>query len=217
LLILLLWGLVFTTISCEKGMTGTGFSLGFVWAYYEPEEMILEQGTGRIEVFINGERNSFGGKKNPNERYMELAERNGDTKYKGQILPGSSPALAENPVGVTVTCDRDIDAAHPAGAPLDDVVLIHGWSYREYIQSSYKTYTKEITENYGYDLLSIRNKGQSPFFRYLGELRQDELKVMKNDFYLYPPREWPSGEYNLTVTVRFDGFELSGDIVYKVR
>ncbi|MCC8034558.1 MAG: hypothetical protein LIO77_01325 [Rikenellaceae bacterium] len=205
-----------TLSSCEDRYTGTVFSLGFIGEYYEPEEMVLESSYRRVQVRVHGAVSTYNGKKNPNERYLELAEINGDTKYKNQLLPGSNPALSENPTGVTVICDRDIDATHPAGAPLDDMIIMLGWTYSEYIKSGYKTYTKEIPETYGYDLNLTGHPGHSPFFKYLKDIKKEDLSILEPLFYLYP-KDWPSGEYNLTVTMHFDGLELSGDVVYKVR
>ncbi|MCD8072779.1 MAG: hypothetical protein LUE10_06370, partial [Alistipes sp.] len=58
--------------------------------------------------------------------------------------------------------------------------------------------------------------GHSPFMKYLSEIKKGDLVLMCSDFFLLPQGSWPQGEYNLTITMFGEDFELSGSVLYTV-
>ncbi|MDE5729929.1 MAG: hypothetical protein K2H81_00160 [Alistipes sp.] len=82
--------------------------------------------------------------------YEKLAERNGDTHFN-QLFENKSDCphervMADNFQSMHVTSDADWDEAHPAGTPLDDILLIEICTFAEFIQSNYTTPSCGYTE-----------------------------------------------------------------------
>lgn len=76
------------------------------------------------------------------EGYQKLAERNGDTAFNqwiGHDTPFGAHAFADNFGALHVVSDSDWDDAHPAGTPLDDILLARFYSHAEFIRSGYDT------------------------------------------------------------------------------
>lgn len=209
----------------ESPITGLVYSFNFISDYIVPEEIILETFKGnfkdRIDVNVSGESFSHAYRcVNGQPRYLfkeyeVLAEKYGDTDLKGYILPYSNSALSMEPDGITVICDKDIDDEHPAGTPLDDIILMHGWTYKEYISSGYTQFTDDVDNDYGYTLMPA-TFGHTPFFKYLKDINENDLVLLRNKFFLFPPRDLPKGEYNFTVTMFCDEIELTGNVQYIV-
>lgn len=84
-----------------------------------------------------------------NKEFDSLAAMHNDTDYNRVYTYGSDDPLAflngrrfpvandADVLSVTVTCDSDWDDAHPAGTPLNDIILFTTYSYRDYIRSGY--------------------------------------------------------------------------------
>lgn len=76
------------------------------------------------------------------EEINYLSELYGDTSYDGYNRPGKHIALAYPIDDITIYCDKNFDAKHPAGKPLDDVVKLNYQSYYNFIQNGYHPYTQ---------------------------------------------------------------------------
>lgn len=75
------------------------------------------------------------------QEFARLSERNGDTSYNQETVyhPGHNECFADNFRHVQVVCtNRDIDAAHPAGTPLNDLLIACITTYGPYVRSGYQ-------------------------------------------------------------------------------
>ena len=61
----------------------------------------------------------------------------GDTSYQGVVCPGTATALAYPIDKITISCEKDFDAEHPAGEPLDDVVKLDYTSFYNFVKGGY--------------------------------------------------------------------------------
>ncbi|MCC8034790.1 MAG: hypothetical protein LIO77_02510, partial [Rikenellaceae bacterium] len=122
--------------------TGTYFSTGFVSEYFLPEMLYFQPYTDHIiRVEVHGR--AYGSGQPQSEQYKELARKWGDISYNQYLSPGINGALAVEPEGMRVVCDADLPG-YPVGTPLDDMILMYGWTYKEYIDSRYTHYTAEL-------------------------------------------------------------------------
>lgn len=72
------------------------------------------------------------------EKAEYFSELYGDTHYTGQISGWLHPVIAYPIDKMTISCDADFDAEHPAGTPLDDIVNLEYSTYYKFINSGYK-------------------------------------------------------------------------------
>ena len=123
-----------------------------------------------------------------------------DTSYNNFILPGSQQALAYPIDKITLSCDSDYDAKHPAGTPLDDIVKLQFDSYWDFIQNDYQYpdwYTMDEYNWYG----ALR------FKYYLSEINSDNTKLASRRVNQLIFTELPTvlGEYNFTLELTTNG------------
>ncbi len=105
------------------------------------------------------------------ERYLQIAERNGDMTYNRPAYYEwpNRYALADNFQSLSVTSDKNWDADHPAGTPLDDIMEFCAWSYAQFIHSQY----------YGNEYNSVRGR--------LDQLNADQMQILDYELYIYLP------------------------------
>ena len=85
----------------------------------------------------------------------ELATIEGKTSYDDMIKcvididkkiiavnAGMHPALAYPIEKITIYCNKDFNAKHLAGEPLDDIVKLNYYSYYSFIQNGYRPHTQ---------------------------------------------------------------------------
>ena len=70
---------------------------------------------------------------------LYFAKKYGDISYKGKVSEGQHTALAYPIEKITIWCDEDFDAEHPAGEPLDDIVNLKYTTFHKFIESGYKS------------------------------------------------------------------------------
>lgn len=113
--------------------TGVFPSSHFITSYRVPSKIEVKNISGTLNLIIHGE--AYGPH---SDEGKEFAEFYGDTSYDGCTFPGMSSSLAYPIDKITISCDTDFDAEHPAGEPLDDMVKLEFHSYYEYIKNGYK-------------------------------------------------------------------------------
>lgn len=123
------------------------------------------------------------------ERYLEIAERNGDMSYNrfADYDWAFRSAYADNFASLHLTSDKDWDEAHPAGTPLDDLIWIKAACYDQYIRNGYT------------------GEGSNYIEKLLHRLGSDELRVV-DEFYTNPDFYFLSvpitdQEHTLTLTI----------------
>jgi hypothetical protein len=84
-----------------------------------------------LRVMLEGEKL----KDTDSELYRELAERFGDTGFNLPLQFGGATydidIMVDTLSSISITCDKDYDAGHPAGKPLDDLIFIEYKSARK--------------------------------------------------------------------------------------
>ena len=151
--------------------------------------------TGRTVRYLAPE---FGSTGSEAERFLEIAERNGDLSYNQKILciegTCQSPAIccADNFKAMHVRClNAAWDDAHPAGTPLDDITVVEYYSYAEFVRNGYRT-------------------GASSVQKLLKDLTSTDLAMPHTIFNYSFVRTPPAGTYEMEVTfVTTEGEEKS--------
>ncbi|WP_300897322.1 hypothetical protein [uncultured Alistipes sp.] len=141
--------------------------------------------TAIVTPDLNGEQD---------EEYLRLAQRNGDTGYDRRYYTEFLPlryCFADEIASVEAVCtNRALDAEHPAGTSLRDVMRIRFLSCAPYVRSGYAGEV-EWTE---YDLL-------------LSETRTEDFALMDTGFTLRfaQKQEWSRESFLLDITLRTVG------------
>lgn len=73
------------------------------------------------------------------EKILYFSELYGDTNYDKKVSGWAHTALAYPIEKMSIRCDKDFDAEHPAGVPLDDIVNLDFSTYDKFIKSGYKS------------------------------------------------------------------------------
>ena len=170
--------------------------------YYEDNEPfnITPSGLGLLQGWF-GDMNAqmpvnriysapeVGGRGEKAERFLEIAERNGDrsyNRYEDWIKYSGRSCCADNYQAVHARClNAAWDDAHPVGSSLDDILEIEYGSYAEYVRAGYpdnlpsgKTYRKKLSE-----------------------LKKDDMSMIDPYFYFYSDPVPPAGTYEMEVTL----------------
>ncbi|WP_418451207.1 hypothetical protein [Alistipes sp.] len=129
------------------------------------------------------------------EQYLECALKNGDTKSNDMLLPYNYPstkhAFAFNCRSITVTSNKRFDANHPAGAPLNDLLILCVTTYGPHILSGYDPEVEEF-----------RN-----VCKMLSEVTPEELSIVSADGWSWPMlyfSKYPDEVQKHKITVRIE-------------
>lgn len=194
-LFLLLSCILFSACGKDKlaPIDGKRYSKTFYTGYLLPETFnIANGGTGElavgsedvIPILFQGQvvtPVSYG------ELFNSIADKTGGGNYNNYLVYPVI-AVSKNIVSVNLMSNADFDASHPAGTPLDDLVIFHALTSYDFIQNGYK----------GERYKTIHKK--------LNELSEDDLMyIMVNGSYILFTK-MPEMEMNhrLTMTVKFD-------------
>ncbi len=122
------------------------------------------------------------------ERFLEIAERNGDRTYDRYVniaVSAGATCYAHNFKSMHVRClNAAWDDAHPAGATLDDRIRIHYISYADYVR---RGYPKGEESAKGYE-------------KRLHELNETDLSMFVSRIDLYFDSAPPAGSYEMEAT-----------------
>lgn len=117
------------------------------------------------------------------DRYLEIAERNGDMSYNrfADYAWEFRTAYADNFASMHLTSDKEWDQAHPAGSSLDDLIWVKGACYGPFIRNGYTgdeiLYIDKTLDQIGSDELSVvcdRGTYRNPDFYFLSVPLTDE-------------------------------------------
>ena len=138
------------------------------------------------------------------ERFSYFSKLYNDNSFNKANTPGGYSALAYPIDKITLSCDSDYDAKHPAGTPLDDIVTIEFDSYWDFIQNGYQYpdwYTVKEKDWYGSMRLEY----------YLSEINSDNTKLASRKVNRLLFTELPTvlGGYNFTLELTTNGKTLT--------
>ena len=122
--------------SCKK--EGDGMfkkSKHYITEYLVASEIDVDYVSGTLCLEVSGTEISVF---NNNEKAVALSNMYGDNGWTGVVGPGLQPALAYPIDKITIYSNKDFDAEHPAGEPLDDIVRLGFNSFYPFIANGYK-------------------------------------------------------------------------------
>ncbi len=138
-------GLLFLLIAlslmaCEKKrkyvISGSFYQEAFVTGYVDPAALTLDSRGNELGPYLffclSGESFCHDAA-DPEEqmRYKEYQDKYDDYYFNRHTVPNG--ALGEAITAIRVTSTIDFDAEHPAGAWLNDVIVVSGYSYYSFI------------------------------------------------------------------------------------
>ena len=190
--------------------TGVWASSFFVTEFVVPSKVEVAYDAGQHWLKITGDEYITLDKNAQSfKQAVEFAELYGDTSYTGCVHPGLNRALAYPIDDITIYCEKDFDAEHPAGEPLDDVVKLEFKSFYEFIKNGYQ-YPKDIS------LGTPDNEGAIDYTLSLGDIdatlatlvhihpfRSQLINVTPLLHFASQPAE--AGEYAFTLAVEING------------
>ena len=136
---------LFALCGCEKKIIYKGYDgsiiLPYVSVYVLPTEIeVIKDCVNDYGVFpyihFKGKTQHTSGDDIPDE-IKELRSIYGDTTRYRKDGGVRHIALAYPIDEITISCDQDFDSRHPAGEPLDDIVLLDYGTYYPFIQNGY--------------------------------------------------------------------------------
>lgn len=182
--------------SCTKHYT---YKSSYVRSYYVPNSLTVrvdgrspnfkitirvEQGKDYSVMSVSGEK----------EAYNKYAEYYGDTNFQRDDDDHGGPDVSCNPLAsISVTCNRDWDAEHPAGTELNDLISADIMSVKKQIESGYKE-----TNHFFY-------------YNNLTDIDYNAIRPFSDMISLYMPSSAGKyGKYEFTISVSFDKDPITG-------
>lgn len=139
-----------------------------------------------------------------------------DLSYNRKLVVYSIYAVGEELRGIDLICDRAIDAQHPAGASLNDIVKLCAVFLQcfrgERLPARAAAYPPEF-ESAGVPTYGI---GTQPVFEFLTTIQKNDLRLIDPNFALYFTVPLPAGQYTLTLTVRGAERDLTQTLAVKI-
>ena len=145
-----------------------------------------------------------------NDIVKSLSELYGDTYYKGvaKPQPGSNPALAYPIDEISIYCDKNFDAEHPAGELLNDIATMNYKSYYNFIKNGYLPYTQNHPNEQDVDSYSLCFDNINAEITKLVSLRRKFTTIL----FTSAPAE--PGEYTFTLEMTTNGETLTTEFTH---
>ncbi|MBR5862999.1 MAG: hypothetical protein IKY76_00370 [Alistipes sp.] len=119
----------------DNKLVGSWASKHFITEYLVASEIAVDNVSGTLCLEVSGEEYSvFNGE----DKAMELTNLYNDNAFKGGVYPGLHPALAYPIDKITICANKDFDAEHPVGEPLDDIARLGFNSFYPFIANGYE-------------------------------------------------------------------------------
>lgn len=129
-------------------------------------------------------------------QYMVLAKKYGDIGFNRKAAKGREGAISLAIDSISVVSDADIDASHPKGTELSDIVKLYSKNYYTYIKSGYKD---EIAESDG------------EHYKFISEYTKEDFSLMyckQGLEFLFDSTIVVKGIHNLTITIYFENGKI---------
>lgn len=193
------------------------FSGNFIQAYVVPHEIFLvaPSNTSCITIEFDGEwiTNTLISDK---EKYESISNKYGDKAYNNYLAPLTNVALPEPITSINVVCDRNMNDEYPAGTSLNNIVKLYAVSPMRFIQNNY-VQEESVAAPENLDKLLPSKYGYYSVSKLLNEVEEADLTLLYNKCVLYFTQEIPQGEYELTITIDYQGNKLSEKVRYIVK
>ncbi|MBE6199552.1 MAG: hypothetical protein E7138_04570 [Rikenellaceae bacterium] len=201
--------------SPEMPETESWFSPHFITEYIVASKIEVEinKESGELCLKVLGDEYKTWNKKEISQEAMYFTNLYNDNAYYGSVQPGMNRALAYPLDKITICCDKDFDAEHPAGTPLDKIALLYFSTFYPYIEGGYKS----LDSYYNDRIRRMMNFAQ---------INADRTKLMWVDFitshisqnyvgkieFLTPPEK--AGEYTFTLEMTTNGETLKTEFTH---
>jgi hypothetical protein len=129
-------------------------------------------------------------------QYEALAKKYGDVGFNRKAAIGRDGAISVAIDSISVISDADIDASHPKGTELSDIVKLYSKNYYTYIKSGYKD---EIAESDG------------EHYKFISEYTKEDFSLMyckQGLEFLFDSTIVVKGIHNLTITIYFENGKI---------
>ncbi|MBS7363881.1 MAG: hypothetical protein KIH03_08735 [Paludibacteraceae bacterium] len=130
-------------------------------------------------------------------QYMVLAKKYGDIGFNRKAAKGREGAISLAIDSISVVSDADIDASHPKGTELSDIVKLNTRSYYLFITSGYKDTNDQYTDK----------------DKFISEYTKEDFSLLFNKHGLgfhFDNLDEIKGTHNLTISIYFEnGKKLS--------
>lgn len=191
----------------------------------DPQCIRITNGTD-FSLFVAYGLRSTGAEK---EKYDQLCKKHNDLSYNKYVcLPpyGDFDSVTYTEYDfteITVTSDKDYDAAHPAGESLSDIVRFMSWSPYRYILSGYSRYyhydKSDVSDAFDTMMRIYINREYFdnatdatcyPVDKMVKDLTAGDLILLGHDYpdflgmLYFEKKPDGEGEHNITVTMRTD-------------
>lgn len=201
--------------SPEMPETETWYSRHFITEYIVASKIEVEinKESGELCLKVFGDEYKTWNNKEISQEALYFINLYNDNAYYGRVQPGMSRALAYPLDKITIYCDKDFDAEHPAGTPLDKIALLYFSTFYPYIEGGYKN----LDSYYNDRIRRMMNFAQ---------INADRTKLMWADFitsqispsyvaqieFLTPPEK--AGEYAFTLEMTTNGETLKTEFTH---
>lgn len=188
--------------------TGAWASPYFITEYLVASEIAVENKNGTLCLKVSGKEYITHDKENLSKEALYFINLYNDNSYPGGVFPGMSPALAHPIDKITICCDTNFDAEHPAGESLDDIAQLGFYSFYPYIANGYNEIPETESSYY-----STRVRYTMPFASVNAEVTKllcaraltykiSPSYVAKIEFASQPEK---AGEYTFTLEMTTNG------------
>lgn len=209
------------TYSCFDGLYEV-FMRSMVSDYGIPAELVLAKTYQSRLIQVEFKTSGIAGKKSHPVLYNYWCQKHGDMSYNREETIHQSYEIyphrfiAADYTAIEVTCDTDWDADHPAGTPLNDIMMFYAVSPIKYIRSGYtemydwdsnenSRYFKDYMLNHAVAYKGTVAQGVTPFYPIMKPV--DEL--MPEDMILLGTGNLYSGNFGGTMCFLLEFRSLS--------
>ena len=194
--------------SCDKnedeGNNNSGVATEYAEScipyYVVPDTLVLKEGKYLdsepvVPICVEG-KCIYQNHDSDKAQYEALAKKYGDIGYNRKTSIGREGAISVAIDSISVVSDADIDASHPKGTELSDIVKLYSKNYYTYIKSGYKD---EIAESDG------------EHYKFISEYTKEDLTLLFNRhgliFHLDNTMAF-KGTQNLAITIYFENGKI---------
>ena len=195
---------------------GGGYSTShYITNYIVMEKIIVDNNDGALCIKVSGQDFCTLWPEDEEEG-LYFADLYNDNSYDGVVRGFTNIALAYPLDKITISCDKDFDANHPAGEPLDDIAQLKYSSFYPFIENGYQHFSKddwEYRDCVGYSMnfdsinAEITKLVKAEFIPYLS----GQGDIAKIEFASQPEK---LGEYTFTLELTTNGETFSTEFTY---
>ena len=177
------------------------YAESYIPYYVEPDSLVLNgmwyDSVPGVGIRVEG-KTIYQNHNSDKIQYEALAKKYGDVGFNRKAAIGRDGAISVAIDSISVISDVDVDASHPKGAELSDIVKLYSKNYYTYIKSGYKD---EIAESDG------------EHYKFISEYTKEDFSLMycqRGLEFHFDSTVVVSETYNLTITIYFEnGKKLS--------